>query len=280
MHVLTVLSHPDPVSFSHAIAVRFMAGAKAAGHTTELADLHAEGFDPRWSLPDLAQFDNKPMPDDVLTEQARIERCDALAMVFPLFWWGMPAMLKGWIDRVWSWGWAYDQIDDPDKSLLRNRIGVMLVPAGASPQSMAPHGYPKAKDTIWRTGTMGYLGLTDRRIHILHGSTGSARGVAEDCISGRAGALIPTAQYPDPTSAGNTAQAFRPVVTTGQRPTSPRRALCWRCKKPVRHRCFWVQPRSQEAQRPPGRSLPSFRSGKTARGLTVLAGERGVIGKG
>ena len=174
MHVLTVLAHPDPSSLSHAIARRFNDGAEAAGHSTELADLHAEGFDPRWSLPDLAQFDDLPIPDDVRAEQVRIERSDAIAMVFPLFWWGMPAMMKGWIDRVFSWGWAYDQIDDPDVSLLRRRTGVLLVPAGAAPESMERRGYDRAIDTIWRTGTLGYLGLTDRRIHILHGATGSA----------------------------------------------------------------------------------------------------------
>ena len=173
MHVLTVLSHPDPASLSHAVAARFNAGAEAAGHSVETADLHAEGFDPRWQMEDLAQFEDRPMPDDVLTEQARIDRCDALCMVFPLFWWGMPAMLKGWVDRVWSQGWAYDDVDDPNRSLLRPRTCVMLIPAGASPQSMAPYGYGPAMDTIWRTGTLGYFGMTEKRIHLLHGSHGS-----------------------------------------------------------------------------------------------------------
>ncbi len=173
MHVLTVLSHPDPASLSRAVAQRFIAGAEAAGHTTELADLHAEGFDPRWSLPDLAQFDDRPMPADILAEQARVERADAIALVFPLFWWDMPAMLKGWIDRVWSSGWAYDETTIPGGSLQRDRIGVMLVPAAVSPQSMAERGLEAAMETIWRTGTMGNLGMADLRIHILHGSTGS-----------------------------------------------------------------------------------------------------------
>lgn len=53
MHVLTILDHPDPTSFSAAIARRFNAGAKAAGHTVELADLHTEGFDPRWRMADI-----------------------------------------------------------------------------------------------------------------------------------------------------------------------------------------------------------------------------------
>ncbi|MEM7060738.1 MAG: NAD(P)H-dependent oxidoreductase [Pseudomonadota bacterium] len=173
MHVLTVLDHPDPNSFTRAAAEAFGAGAEAAGHQVELDDLHAEGFDPRWSVPDLAQFEDQPMPNDVLAEQAKIDRADVVCMVFPLFWWGMPAMSKGWIDRVWSWGWAYDQVDAPDISLQRPRTGVFLVPAGAAPDSMSKYDYDKAVKAIWLTGTMGYLGFKRKQVEVLHGSTGS-----------------------------------------------------------------------------------------------------------
>jgi len=90
-----------------------MDGVKAAGHTVELADLHAEDFDPRWSMADIEADGNGAKLSDVADEQARIARADAICLVFPLFWWGMPSMLKGWIDRVWTWGWAYDQLADP-----------------------------------------------------------------------------------------------------------------------------------------------------------------------
>lgn len=173
MHVLAVLSHPRRDSFSGAVTDRFADGCREAGHTIEIADLHAEGFNPVWQPDDDAQFDDTPMPAEILAEQARVERCDAMALVFPLWWWGMPAMLKGWVDRVWSWGWAYDQVDDPDRSLLRNRTCVMLIPAGASPRTMAPYGYEQAMDAIWRTGTLGYFGMGDKRIHLLHGANGS-----------------------------------------------------------------------------------------------------------
>ncbi|MEM9277785.1 MAG: NAD(P)H-dependent oxidoreductase [Pseudomonadota bacterium] len=175
MHVLTVLDHPDQTSLSHAVAKRFMEGVQDAGHSAELADLHAEGFDPRWSLADLAQFEDRPMPPDVLAEQARIERCDAFCLVFPLFWYGMPAMMKGWLDRVWSWGWAYNQVMvyDASASLQKPRTGVMLIPAGANPENWEPYGIDTAMNTIWNTGTMGFLGVTDKRIHFLNGSTGS-----------------------------------------------------------------------------------------------------------
>ena len=174
MHILVVLDQPDPKSFSRAVAGRFIEGAEAAGHTVELADLHAEDFNPVWRMDDFAQMDDKPMPADVLAEQARVERCDGLALVFPLWWWGMPAMMKGWVDRVFSWGWAYDQVDDPspEASLLRPRPCIMLVPAGASPQEMEKHGYDKAMEAQWLTGTLGYWGMVDSRLIVMHGSMG------------------------------------------------------------------------------------------------------------
>jgi NAD(P)H dehydrogenase (quinone) len=107
----------------------------------------------------------------------------------------MPAMLKGWVDRVWSWGWAYDQIDDPNQSLLRDRTCVMLIPAGSSPAKMAPYGYEEAMETIWRTGTLGYFGMADKRIHLLHGAGGSdARRAGHLDTAYRAGLTIGEAQ--------------------------------------------------------------------------------------
>lgn len=168
MHVLTVLDHPNPASFSAAVAQHFMNGAKAAGHTIELADLHSEGFEPLWSKSDI-----EGTPNAVTQEQTRIARADAICLVFPLFWWGMPAMMKGWVDRVWTWGWAYDQLDDPDKSLQRPRSGVLLVPAGARLDEMEKAGYLNAMETAWIKGTFGYFGFSPRKLELLCGSTGS-----------------------------------------------------------------------------------------------------------
>ncbi|WP_282128848.1 NAD(P)H-dependent oxidoreductase [Roseobacter litoralis] len=173
MHVLTVLDHPNPTSFSAAVAQRFMEGAQAAGHTVELTDLHAEGFNPLWSMEDIERDAQARDPADVVAEQARIERADALCLVFPLFWWGMPSMMKGWVDRVWTWGWAYDQLDDPNRSLLRPRTGVLLVPAGARSDEMDAAGYKAALETVWMNGTFGYFGLSPRRLEVLNGSSGS-----------------------------------------------------------------------------------------------------------
>ncbi|CUH50817.1 NAD(P)H-dependent oxidoreductase [Shimia marina] len=146
MHVLTVLDHPNPHAFSAAAARRFMAGAEAAGHTTELADLHAEGFSPIWSMEDISSNGTTNLPPDLPEEHARIARADAICLVFPLYWWGMPAMMKGWVDRVWCWGWAYDQLDTPDASLQPPRSGLLLVPAGASSDEIDSTGQRAALD--------------------------------------------------------------------------------------------------------------------------------------
>ncbi len=173
MHVLTILDHPDPNSFTVAAARSFMEGATAAGHTTELGDLHAEGFDPRWSMADVEGNLASDALSDVVAEQSRIARADAICLAFPLFWWGMPSMMKGWVDRVWTWGWAYDQLNDLEKSLQRPRTGVLLVPAGARSDEMERAGYLQALETSWMQGTFGYFGFSPRKLVILHGSTGS-----------------------------------------------------------------------------------------------------------
>jgi len=86
MHVLIVVSHPDQNSLSFALAKQFMDGVAKAGHTAEIADLHSEEFNPLWNMQDVAHNNGKaPVPEDVVREQARIERCDAVCMVFPLF---------------------------------------------------------------------------------------------------------------------------------------------------------------------------------------------------
>ena len=109
MHALVVVAHPDPASLSQAVAQKLAEGVSGAGHSAEIADLAREGFDPRFTLNDLAAHRREiAQPADIAFEQMRIDRADALVLVYPVYWWSMPALLKGWIERVFSNGWAYD----------------------------------------------------------------------------------------------------------------------------------------------------------------------------
>jgi NAD(P)H dehydrogenase (quinone) len=124
-------------------------------------------------MADVAADAGATTPADVTKEQARIEKADAICLIFPLYWWGMPSMTKGWLDRVWTWGWAYDQLEDPERSLQRPRSGVVLAPAGVRSGEMEDAGYLAALETVWIKGTFGYFGLSPRRLEVLYGSNGS-----------------------------------------------------------------------------------------------------------
>jgi NAD(P)H dehydrogenase (quinone) len=197
MHVLTILCHPSPTSFSHAVAAHFNAGARSVGHTVEVADLHAEHFDPVMTERDLQQFDGIAVPEEIRREQARIERADALCLVYPIWWYGMPAMMKGWFDRVWSAGWAYHWQHDPEGSLLAARPCTMLIPLGASDRQLRRWGYRDEIEHLWRYGVLGYCGVDpirielltdcafDSGVHVRHLETASAAGrsIAHDPLA-------------------------------------------------------------------------------------------------
>lgn len=163
MHALIVVAHDDPRSLTHALAQQIAKGLSESdpSNTFEIADLHAEEFDPRFGVADWAVHHRESAPPaDVLAEQARIDRADALVLVYPVFWWSMPALLKGWVDRVFSNGWAYDF--DGDKALKKlGRLRVHLVGlGGADVRTYERHGYGAAMKTQIDHGIFDYCGAT------------------------------------------------------------------------------------------------------------------------
>lgn len=164
MQVLTVLCHPRRASLTAALADRFRAGLAAAGHGGELADLYAEGFDPLIFPPDEPDWADagKRYSDAVLAEQARIDRHEAIALVFPVWWWSLPAMLKGWIDRVWNRGWAYD----PSRLTLKR--GLLIGVAAGSARSYEGKGYRAAMEAQLVQGVYRFCNVMDARLELLH----------------------------------------------------------------------------------------------------------------
>lgn len=168
MHALVVVAHPDSQSLTHAIASHVAEGIIATPlqphppgpHTVEIADLASEGFDPRFSAADLALFQKmQTAPADVAAEHARVDRADALVLVYPIYWWSFPALLKGWIDRVFTQGWAYEDGEGGKvlKKLQRLRVHLVAV-GGADQRTMARHGYFGAMKTQIDHGIFGYCG--------------------------------------------------------------------------------------------------------------------------
>ena len=175
MHVLTVFSHPQRKSFPGAVLDAFVEGVVQAGHTAEVADLHAEGFDPRFTAEDHAYFWGGSRPAEAAREQARVDAADALVLVFPVYWWSFPALLKGWVDRVFTTDWAYS-LDA--KSNSRGHLSgtpVMLIGTGGTRQATYDkYGYEDALRTQIEVGIFNFCGMTDVETHLLLDVDGDA----------------------------------------------------------------------------------------------------------
>ncbi|MBD8165647.1 NAD(P)H-dependent oxidoreductase [Erwinia persicina] len=159
MPTLIVVSHPDRQSLTHHIAAQLAEGIAASGSHVDIADLAAEGFDPRFTQHDIAAFRQQgPVSQEIVAEQARIDRADTLILVYPVYWWSMPAQLKGWIDRVFTHGWAYE---DSEGGLVKKlqRLKVHLVALGAGDmRTYARHGYFAAMRTQIDHGIFDFCG--------------------------------------------------------------------------------------------------------------------------
>jgi putative NADPH-quinone reductase len=102
VRVLLVHSHPVPESFSHALCAAVRAGLERAGHEVDLLDLYAEGFTPALGTDERRRYhDPAANQAGIETHLARLKAAEALVFVYPTWWYGLPAMLKGWLDRVW-----------------------------------------------------------------------------------------------------------------------------------------------------------------------------------
>lgn len=162
MHALIVVAHPDTQSFTHNVAARVAKGVTDAGsgNTVEIADLFAENFDPRFAAPDLAFFRNQSAPlAEIVAEQQRIDRADALVLVYPIYWWSFPGMLKGWIDRVFTNGWAYDYAEDGGLIKMLPNLNVHLIGIGAADEgTYSRRGYDEAMRTQIDRGIFDFVG--------------------------------------------------------------------------------------------------------------------------
>lgn len=154
---LIVVANPEPRSLTHvaAHAIRDRLPAESA----EIADLHHEGFDPTFTLADRLVYQRTgETPADVLAEQRRLEAVDHLVLAFPVYWWSMPALMKGWIDRIFVNGWAFDY----DSQGLRPRLGWLtthLLPVASSDAAAyVKHGYAEVMGTQIEHGIVDYCG--------------------------------------------------------------------------------------------------------------------------
>ncbi|MGW8441662.1 NAD(P)H oxidoreductase [Paenibacillus sp. S33] len=172
MKVLTVVSHPRKDSLTFKVADRFVQGLADAGHDYEILDLHEIGFDPILKgvdEPDLTVAEQSFSPE-VEMEMRRMKEHDALAFIFPLWWWNLPAMLKGYIDRVWNNGFAYGS------NYLHHQHVLWIGLAGVSKEQMKKRNYDKMITHLLNVGIADYCGVSNSKVEFLDETLSSNSG--------------------------------------------------------------------------------------------------------
>jgi NAD(P)H dehydrogenase (quinone) len=133
LRALIVLAHPLQESLCAHLARRAEAAARAAGWEVTVRDLYKVGFDPRLTLAERRGYYGA-FQGEAQDEMAELAGAQVLILVFPTWWFGFPAILKGWIDRVWAPGLAYDHSPqlkqlEPRLTGLREVLGVTTMGA-------------------------------------------------------------------------------------------------------------------------------------------------------
>lgn len=125
MRALVIYCHPRRASFTEAVRDVVLARLAAAGAEIRLRDLYAEGFDPVLSPGEHEGYEMEPENRaPVESHVADLQWCDTLIFVYPTWWYGLPAMIKGWLDRVMLPGVAFLM---PDAANANIRPGLTQV---------------------------------------------------------------------------------------------------------------------------------------------------------
>lgn len=165
MNVLIVYAHPEPASFNAAMCARAVDALTGAGHDVVVSDLYREGFNPvagrhdflSVADPEIFHYQTEQahaarhgsFAPDVAREQARVAEADLLIMQFPLWWGGPPAIVKGWGERVFAYGFGYADGLRFETGVFRGRRAMVSMTSGG---------------TLGRFGAGGVYGELERQV--------------------------------------------------------------------------------------------------------------------
>jgi NAD(P)H dehydrogenase (quinone) len=185
MRVYIVFAHPSRDSFTWQVLQAFTRGLEAGGHEYEVGDLYEMGFQADMDLEhykrETGGDPEAPVPDDVRLEQEKLGRADALALIFPLWWSDCPAKLKGWFDRVFTYGFAYVYADSDDDDAdggvthITSRLdlgkAVVICPAGHPGEHLEEIGIAESMRKIMIGDRLLGVGVREATLEILGGQS-------------------------------------------------------------------------------------------------------------
>lgn len=159
---LVIFSDPNYDSFIREVyktVVNFL--SVEYGHTVVRNDLYAMGFKPVLNYEDLENFKQGMITPDIEQEQQQILDADVITFISPLWWGSMPAILKGYIERVFSYGFAYEFGSDPLSpiGLLKGKKVLLLTSIGGPDELYKQKGMYEAISKTWDWAVFEFCGM-------------------------------------------------------------------------------------------------------------------------
>jgi NAD(P)H dehydrogenase (quinone) len=159
MKHLIVYSHPNPGSFCHAILETTSVALKAKRHEVVVRDLYALDFNPVLKGTDMVGIVSGKVPAEIKAEQDKITWADVITFIYPIWWTGLPAMVKGYIDRVFTLNFAYSIGASGPIGLLEGKRVVIFNTAGAAKEIYDSTGMFDAMKKAADTGIFNFCGM-------------------------------------------------------------------------------------------------------------------------
>lgn len=156
MRHLIIVAHPRIKSFNHSVVEAYTATLMAEGHRVACRDLYAMGFNPILSARDITAIARGKLPRDIRRELNAMGAADAITLISPLWWSGFPAMLKGYVDRVFTAGSTY--LTKNKRSMLSGKKGTIVTTSEASLDELKSSGTLRALK-MYHKGIMEYCGI-------------------------------------------------------------------------------------------------------------------------
>jgi len=167
---LVVWAHPREDSLTAAVVGDVLAELASAGIASDQIDLYREGFDPIVREIDEPDWDDldKRYSAEVMEHIARSRDSRAVVFVFPVWWYALPAMLKGYVDRVWNHGVFYGE---GRSSGVESVLWLGL--AGETAEKFRRRGYDEMMARMLNVATAGFCGIPDSRLELLYNTLGT-----------------------------------------------------------------------------------------------------------
>ncbi|MEB3299257.1 MAG: NAD(P)H-dependent oxidoreductase [Candidatus Sericytochromatia bacterium] len=159
MKHLILYAHPNPASLSHAMKDLLVETYEAQGAEVVVRDLYAMGFDPVLKGSDFVAMKEGKLPEDITMEQSHITWADALTVVAPVWWTGLPAILKGYVDRVFLYGFAYQYGAEGVEGLLKGKKVLLVSNHGTPIEVYQGNGMLSAMSQTQDDGMFRFCGM-------------------------------------------------------------------------------------------------------------------------